>query len=155
MKHLTIEQYRRSLPRSGYKNFDSDNKPKIKRRHEEDDLTIQVANYLDLLKLQGKILQFTHISNETYTKYWTVKAKNKAKGVRPGIPDFLIVLSHGVVFIELKKVKGGVVSDNQKAWLESILRAGSEDNNTKIAAEVAKGWDEARKTIDKYINLMS
>lgn len=112
------------------------------RKHEEDDLTIQVAEYCELLLLQKKITAFSHIPQETFTKSWGVKRKNTAMGVRSGVPDMLIVYPTKVLFLELKKEKGGVVSPAQDQWLQALRGTG------KVFAAVARGWTEAERVIN-------
>lgn len=125
------------------------------RNDEEDQITIQVAEYCELLMVQKKIQCYSHIPQETFTKSWVTKNKNKAMGVRAGVPDMLIVFPHCVLFLELKRLKGGVVSEAQKAWIDAINRI--EDTTTyaqghsQVVAKVACGFDEAKTAID---NLM-
>lgn len=107
-----------------------------------------VAQYLDLLQTQGKVLVFSHIANETYTKSWNQKSRNKAMGVRSGIPDYVIVTPHYVLFLELKRKKGGVLSPTQKAWLKAI------GQGKQTISGVAKGFDEAKELIDQAIPYM-
>ena len=66
--------------------------------------------------------------------------KLKAEGVSAGVPDLLI--PHGMVWIEMKKAKGGSVSSVQRDWhryLEGIghkviIGYGFEDAKAKIIA---------------------
>ena len=74
----------------------------------EYDLQCQVVEYLELLKLQHKVLVFTAIPNSTYTKSWSAKRRNTTMGLRPGLCDLVIVFSQGVLlFLELKREKKG------------------------------------------------
>ena len=67
-------------------------------------------------------------------------ARLKAEGVSPGVPD-LFVPAHNL-WIEMKRVKGGVVSPEQKDWIAylegvnywCIVGKGAEDAKTKILA---------------------
>lgn len=47
-----------------------------------------------------------------------VMAKQKAQGLSPGFFDLIIFLPKEIVFIEMKRTKGGVVSEDQLDWLE-------------------------------------
>ena len=120
------------------------------RNHEEDDITIQVAEYCELLLLQKKITAFSHIPQETFTKSWVTKNKNKAMGVRSGVPDMLIVFPDAVLFLELKRLKGGVVSEAQKAWL-TALNGVADANGGVVFSGVARGFDEAKTAIDNLL----
>ena len=46
--------------------------------------------------------------------------------------------------IEMKREKGGVVSDEQQAWIDGL-------NNSGYKAVVCRGYDEAIKTITEYL----
>lgn len=102
-----------------------------------------VAEYLELLKRQGKVLLYAHIPQETYTTSWAVKVKNTKMGVRRGVPDYLIVTPTKVLFLELKRKKGGVVSLEQLEWLDKL-------NAKTTSTGVAKGFDEAQAWIDEH-----
>ena len=96
-----------------------------------------VVQYLEL-----KGLKFSSIPNSTYTKSWKQKAKNKAEGLRAGLPDLLIVLPNLLLFIEMKRTKGGVVSPVQKEWIEELNKIDG------VKAIVCKGSDEAIENIE-------
>lgn len=114
----------------------------------EYDECVTFVKYLDLKKLL-----FSHIPNETYSPFMRTKMKNKRLGVRGGLPDYLICVDDNqsvtkspiILFIEMKRVKGGVVSENQKKWLESLNKVGN------VQAFVCKGFYEAKKVIDTYV----
>jgi len=73
----------------------------------------------------------------------------KRSGVMAGIPDLMIPIAcgkwHGL-FLEMKKEKGGVVSEAQKYWI-GILR----EQNYKV--EVCHGADHAINEIAHYFSL--
>jgi len=96
-----------------------------------------VVQYLEL-----KGYKFSAIPNSTYTKSWKQKAKNKAEGLRAGLPDLLIVLPNLLLFIEMKRTKGGVVSPVQKEWIEELNKIDG------VKAIVCKGADEAIENIE-------
>jgi hypothetical protein len=76
-------------------------------------------------------------------------AKFKAMGVRRGYPDLSLNLPcrqyHGL-FIELKKLKGGVTSNEQDKWLSYL-------NSVGYYATVCKGWLEAKSCLEWYLKL--
>lgn len=115
-----------------------------KRQHIEDDHTEMVAGYLEILMMQGKVVEYTHTANETYTKSPMQKARNTRMGVRSGIPDMVIVFKNAVLFLELKRPDGGVVSKSQKAWMEALRAVGG-----PVHCEIAYGYDEAKLVIDR------
>lgn len=69
-------------------------------------------------------------------------ASLKSQGHYSGIPDLVVLLGNGkICFIELKRQKGGVVSEEQKKWIDYL-------NNNGYPAKVCKGCDEAIKFIE-------
>lgn len=74
--------------------------------------------------------------------------KLKRTGTVAGVPDLVIPLArkgyHGL-FLELKRQRGGVLTDAQKYWLEQLNREG-------YLAKVAKGAKEAIKIIESYMH---
>lgn len=76
-------------------------------------------------------------------------AKLKRMGVSSGFPDLEIPIPSGPyhgLYIELKRVKGGVVSESQREWLSHL-------NKNGYFARVAKGFEEARDLILYYLSL--
>lgn len=76
-----------------------------------------------------------------------VAAKLKAEGVRAGVPDlFLACVSScfNGLFIEMKKTRGGRVSESQKVYLELLKDRG-------YAVAVCHGWLEAKQSIESYL----
>ena len=114
----------------------------------EYDECVKLVQYLCIKKLK-----FTHVHNEMYTKSWSQKNKAKALGVCPGVPDYMIVIPNDrsedgisyILFIEMKRVKGYVVSDAQKAWQRAL------NGVTNVQSYICKGFEEAKEVIDKYI----
>ena len=103
-----------------------------------------LAEYLDALQRQGRILRYGHIPNETWTKSWSQKIRNKKQGVKKGFPDYMIIFPKELVFIEMKRAKGGVTSPEQSAWLNDLMTLGT-------TAEVCHGFDAAKKLIDSKL----
>lgn len=102
------------------------------------------AEWLELQKNLGKIRKFTHISNETYTKSRLTHLKNMRQGVHKGVPDYLIVTKRHILFIEMKRLKGGTVSQDQQEWIDAILLSGG-------IATVCCGVDEAIFFVTEYL----
>ena len=71
----------------------------------------------------------------------------RLEGVKAGVPDICLPVPRGGyhgVYIELKRVKGGRVSDEQRGWIEFLNRQG-------YLAVVCKGWEAARGIILNYL----
>lgn len=113
----------------------------IKTEHEE---AVTLAQYLEILQVQGKIQLYSHIPHETFTRSWGTKRKNKAEGVKKGVPDYIIVTKNKVLFIELKRLKGSVVSDEQRHWLECLI-------NKETIPAIAYGFEDAKRFIDSVL----
>lgn len=77
-----------------------------------------------------------------------IEARNmKAEGVSAGVPDICIPVPnkkyHGL-YIEMKRQKGGVVSENQKKWIDRL-------NQNGYLAVVCRGFEEAREVVKEYM----
>lgn len=95
--------------------------------------------------LELKKLRFTHVPQETFTKSWGIKMKNKRMGVKSGIPDYIVITPKGLVFVEMKRLSGGVVSETQKEWITAL-------NECKgVQAGVCKGASEAIAFVSKFL----
>jgi VRR-NUC domain len=73
--------------------------------------------------------------------------KFKRCGVQPGIPDLCIPIpskSYHGLYIELKRISGGKLSDVQIEWLTFLRLKG-------YYADVAYGFEEAKKIIISYL----
>lgn len=83
-----------------------------------------------------------------------VAGKLKAQGVKPGVPDLFLSypaenggggMWHGL-YVEMKRERGGKVSQEQADWIERLTAAG-------YCCIVAKGADEAIKAIRDYLGM--
>ena len=87
-----------------------------------------------------------HVPNEGLRSYRT-GSELKAQGMKAGVPDICLPVARGgyhSLYIELKRRKGGKVSEQQQEWLEMLNKAGNK-------AIVCKGWEEAAEAIVKYL----
>jgi hypothetical protein len=103
---------------------------------------LAVAEYLRL-----KRVFFNHSPNEGKRQVQYV-VKLKSMGMKTGFPDFFVYEPRGKyhgLALELKRVKGGRVSDSQKECLSKLAERG-------YKAVVCKGFDEAKKAIDLYLS---
>lgn len=107
-----------------------------------------LIEYLELLQTQGKVQLFSALPNNLYTKSWSQKIKQKKEGLRPGFPDLVIVFDTTVLFLEMKRTKGGVLSVQQKEWQKALP-------GKQTVASVTKGFDEAKIVIDTLISSKS
>ena len=93
---------------------------------------------------------FYHVPNGGFRNQREA-ANLKRLGVRPGVPDICIPvpnnLYHGL-YIELKRIGGSVVSDNQKMWIDLL-------NENGYLAKVCIGFDCAKNVIVEYMRDIS
>lgn len=76
-------------------------------------------------------------------------ARLRAEGVRAGVPDLCLPVPRGGfhgLYIELKRLRGGRVSDRQKEWLAALGAQG-------YAVAVCNGWEDAAGTIMGYLGV--
>lgn len=96
------------------------------------------------LKKHG-ILVF-HPANGGFRRYEEAQ-KLKRMGVEPGVPDLVIPIArkgyHGL-YIEVKRQRGGVLSDAQKWWGEKLTEEG-------YLWVVAKGAEEVKRIVRDYL----
>jgi len=95
--------------------------------------------------LEFKNISFSSIPNSTWTSSLAQKIKNKRQGLRGGLPDLLIIHDSKMLFIELKRRTGGVISSRQKVWIERI------NTVSNCQAIVARGANEAIEQIKKIL----
>jgi len=103
----------------------------------EDDEQTVVVEYCDL-----KGYKRFRVPNETYTKSWSQKNKNKRLGVSSGVPDLFVIVNNHLIAIEMKRTKGSVTSPQQLEWLAAL-------NTASIQARICKGADEALRFINE------
>lgn len=88
----------------------------------------------------------TAIPNGGYRDKITA-GKLKAEGVKPGVPDLLLLVKRGkfaCLWIEMKKPEVGKLSKEQKEWLDQAKSQGH-------AAWVCFGWEQARNALVNYL----
>lgn len=87
-----------------------------------------------------------HIANEGKRSVQT-GSRLKAAGLSSGVPDICLPVARGgynALYIELKRQKGGRLSENQKKWLSELNAAG----NLAVRCD---GFDEAVRVILRYL----
>lgn len=107
----------------------------------------KLASWLEVQKQLGKVLEYSKVSQETYTSSWNQKRKNRVEGVKKGVPDYIIITPKMLLFCELKRQQGGKVSDDQEVWIKTL----NEGNYGKVRAFVARGAEEAQGVVERYI----
>jgi hypothetical protein len=109
------------------------------------------ARFVQWARSQG--LKISAIAQSTYTESWKAINDNVMAGVVRGVPDLIIIIpsecrldgKNKLVFIEMKKEKGGVVSKEQKEWIASLNLCSG------VIAMVCRGCDNAIYMISPLI----
>ena len=87
-----------------------------------------------------------HIPNEGKRSVATGR-RMRQEGLKRGVPDICLPVARGGrhgLYIELKRIKGSKVSEEQREWLAALEEQG-------YAAALCKGWEAAAKVIEEYI----
>ena len=72
----------------------------------------------------------------------------KQTGVKAGVPDICLPVARGPyhgLYIELKCVRGGRVSEAQHEWIEMLI-------GQNYCAMVCEGWENAMEVIKAYLD---
>lgn len=75
----------------------------------------------------------------------------KRTGTRAGVPDICLPVPRGGyhgMYIEMKRRKGGVISDQQHDWIQALTGQG-------YYCAVCRGWEVAKDEITKYLTQQS
>lgn len=92
-------------------------------------------------------IKHTHIGNESQIGGRTGAirgAQLKRIGQSKGFPDYLIIANNKLIAIEMKRGKGGKVSDEQRDWLDALAKAG-------VDSYIAHGANEAMEIVQSYL----
>ena len=111
---------------------------------DEQKLLFAWAEYAEVLYPELETMY--HVPNEGRRSY-RVGAELKKQGMKAGVPDICLPVSRGrynALYIEMKRMKGGTVSDAQKWWIDKLNQQGN-------LAVICHGFDEAKDVILKYL----
>jgi hypothetical protein len=128
-------------------------KPRKASKHEEDALQRAVVTWFDLQYPEFGPLLFavpnggkrTQKTNPKTGKTWSPEATRlKQTGTRSGVADLVLLVPRPHILLLELKVKGGKLSDAQKAWLAAAAGLGH-------ATAVAYDFNAARAAIVNHI----
>ena len=97
--------------------------PKCPTQISEKHISRAIVLYLDGLKKEGRLTYYVNL--EGGRRDIRQQVSMKQQGARPGRPDLEIFVSDGrVIFVELKRKKGGRLSAAQSQEIEDLRRFG-------------------------------
>ena len=115
--------------------------------HEEQQQQTALFNWAQIMEHQiPELALMYHIPNEGQRSKVS-GAILKSMGLKKGIPDVCLPVSHGrygALYIEMK-AEHGVVSREQKAMMAALEEGGNK-------CVVCRSWTEAKEEIEKYLN---
>ena len=101
--------------------------------------------FVEYLKLRK--IKHSAIPNSTFTRSWKQKMNNKLMGVNAGLPDLLLIIKDRVVFIEMKRAKGGRISNEQELWINCLNKCDG------VNAYVCYSCDEAINLVEELTKI--
>ena len=138
------EAWKESKPKDGKRK-----KPKVPSEHSEQ---VRLARYLDSIGVLWCAVP--NAGHGAHGRQGAIRgARMRAEGLKAGVPDLLIFdkppgkgkagASCAGVAIELKRIKGGRVSEDQQRWLDGLAARG-------WITSVCKGFDEAVTFLEEW-----
>lgn len=107
-----------------------------------------IFEWCELMSARYPMLKYCHSSLNGVKLNIGQAYKAKLSGMKKGVPDIFLPYNNGEyigLFIELKRVKKGVVSPEQKDFLAYL-------NSQGYKAVVCKGSTEAILTLKEYLD---
>lgn len=94
-------------------------------------------------------------AQSTYTDSWKALNQNTMAGVVRGFPDLVVIVNSKyrldrvpkLLFVEMKRTKGGVVSMEQREWLDAL------NDCYGASAMVCKGVEEAKNFVQFFMEV--
>lgn len=114
---------------------------------DEQKMLFEWAEYAEVLYPELQLMY--HIVNEGRRSYRS-GAELRKQGMKAGVPDICLPVPRGgfgALYIEMKRAKGGRVSDAQDWWIEKLNAAGN-------LAVICHGFEEAKEIIMRYIQMV-
>lgn len=127
-------------------------KPMVKKAYKRNDTPLEHSEQCTVHQwLQWNNIDHTATANANALSFLdrglaiTIMNKLKASGLSTGFPDLLVFTRKKLLLIEMKRRKGGVISEEQKEW---VSIANSYDY---CHACVCHGADEAIEEVKRWI----
>lgn len=105
---------------------------------------LEQVSFINWFKLTYKDFIIFSIPNGEY-RHASIAVRLKAEGLTAGIPDLAILMPNKeIVFLEMKKSKGGVLSKNQKELIPEIEKLG-------FTVLIGYGFLDAKSKFEDYL----
>lgn len=102
------------------------------------------VNFVNWFEYQYPKVKLMAIPNGE-KRHISVAKRLKKEGVRKGVPDLFI--PEWRVWIEMKRIKGGRLSSDQKEWLDYLA-------DCEYTVFVCKGFEDAKNCIQQFVKAM-
>ena len=115
----------------------------------EDYEQMALIDWCNLLARRFPDLSLLYAIPNAGNRHINFAVKQKKMGLQAGVPDLhLPIARHGYhsLYIEMKRIRGGQLSPDQKAWVKVLRYEGHR-------VEITKGWGEASAVIIDYLAL--
>ena len=114
----------------------------------EAEISRAVVIFLEGLRTHNKISFFINIEGAKRSKQQQISAKRH--GMRAGRPDLEILLPNGkIIFIELKRCKGGRLTPAQKETIEELSQLGHDVRVVK-SPDVVSAVNQIHQILEEY-----
>lgn len=108
--------------------------------------------FVQWLKMQNGV-KFCHVPNETYSPSKSQRGRIARLGGEKGLCDYVVGIRADackedrsvLLFVEMKRTKGGALSPEQKDWIDFLNEVGD------VQAFDCYGADDAILTIARYL----
>lgn len=118
-------------------------------KHAESNHQIALFQWAKLMQTQYPELKLLHAIPNGGKRNVIEATRMKREGVLSGVSDIMLPVArngfHGL-YVELKAVKGGKLSDNQIWWIVQTTKQG-------YYSTICYGWVEAKEVIEKYLGM--
>jgi len=117
--------------------------PHMQRKHQEQDEQIRLVAWMQ----KKGILHHSIPNGGKRTIQYAVMMKKT--GLVRGIPDLFIPYlrgGYGGLYIEMKRITGGSILEEQQFWIEQLRKQG-------YVTAVCKGFEAAKKEVEEYLAL--
>jgi len=117
------------------------------RRQEEHNAQVALFQWAAIERRKWPELALLFAVPNGSNKSMAQAVKFKREGLKAGVPDVWLPVPRGKfngLIIEMKKEKGGTLSQEQRWWIDRLSERG-------YWVEVCRGLDAAIKTIEGYL----